>query len=184
MGRITRLTERDLTRLVRRVIREEYDLGLPHPNKTVYKELFNRKLSEAMSEVGTDSEAIYDSLCLKLKDIMENWRYESGEGNTHVWGDDENQSQIFETKSFIESKIDNGKITSKIKNELGREVSSGNFDLQIGSGSGLIIKHPDFDNNKKQIKISMNGPEGFSDMSGIPNKGSWSINGTYLTLKK
>ena len=30
----------------------------------------------------------------------------------------------------------------------------------------------------------MNGPEGFSVMSGIPNKGSWSINGTYLTLKK
>jgi hypothetical protein len=90
MARIVRLTERDLTRLVRRVIREEYDLGLPHPNKTVYKELFNRKLSEAISEVGTDSEAIYDSLCLKLRDIMENWRYESGDGGRHTWGDDEN----------------------------------------------------------------------------------------------
>jgi len=68
----------------------ENDLGLPHPNKTVYKELFNSKLSEAISEVGTDSEAIYDSLCLKLDDIMENWRYESGDGGRHTWGDDEN----------------------------------------------------------------------------------------------
>ena len=67
----------------------ENDLGLPHPNKTVYKELFNSKLSEAISEVGTDSEAIYDSLCLKLDDIMENWRYESGDGGRHTWGDDE-----------------------------------------------------------------------------------------------
>ena len=90
MARIVRLTERDLTRIVRRVIREENDLGLPHPNKTVYKELFNSKLSEAISEVGTDSEAIYDSLCLKLDDIMENWRYESGDGGKSVWGDDEN----------------------------------------------------------------------------------------------
>jgi hypothetical protein len=68
----------------------ENDLGLPHPNKTVYKKLFNSKLSEAISEVGTDSEAIYDSLCLKLDDIMENWRYESGDGGKSVWGDDEN----------------------------------------------------------------------------------------------
>jgi len=88
------------------------------------------------------------------------------------------------TESFLEKKINDVKITNKIQNELGRQVSSGNFVLQIGNGSGLIIKHPDFDNNKKQIKISMNGPEGFSDMSGIPNKGTWSINGTYLTLKK
>jgi hypothetical protein len=68
----------------------ENDLGLPHPNKTVYKKLFNSKLSEAISEVGTDSEAIYDSLCLKLDDIMENWRYESGDGGKSVWGDNEN----------------------------------------------------------------------------------------------
>jgi hypothetical protein len=40
--------------------------------------------------VGTDSEAIYDSLCLKLDDIMENWRYESGDGGKSVWGDNEN----------------------------------------------------------------------------------------------
>jgi hypothetical protein len=89
MKKTIRLTERDLTRLIRRVINEGNDLGLPHPNKTVYKEWFNTKLSEAMSEVGTDSESIYDSLCLKLDDIMENWRYESGEGNKHTWGDDE-----------------------------------------------------------------------------------------------
>ena len=90
MKRIIRLTESDLARIVRRVIREDNNLGLPHPNKTVYKELFNSKLLEAMSEVGTDSEAIYDSLCLKLDDIMETWRYESGEGGKHTWGDDEN----------------------------------------------------------------------------------------------
>ena len=92
MRRTVRLTESDLTRLVKRIIKEGEgnDLGLPHPNKTVYKELFNSKLLEAMSEVGTDSEAIYDSLCLKLDDIMETWRYESGEGGKHTWGDDEN----------------------------------------------------------------------------------------------
>ena len=89
------------------------------------------------------------------------------------------------TESFLEKEISNSKITNAIKNELGPEVSSGNFVLQIGGGgTGLIIKHPDFDKNKKQIKISMNGPEGFRDMSGIPNKGTWSINGTYLTLKQ
>ena len=88
------------------------------------------------------------------------------------------------TESFWEKTINNVKITNKIQNELGRQVSSGNFVLQIGSGTGLIIKHPDFDKNKKQIKISMDGPEGFRDMSGIPDKGTWSINGTYLTLKE
>ena len=95
----------------------------------------------------------------------------------------DNSSPGFINES-LEKKISNVKITDTIKNKLGLEVSSGNFVLQIGSGTGLIIKHPDFDKNKKQIKISMNGPEGFGDMSGIPNKGTWSINGTYLTLKE
>jgi len=95
----------------------------------------------------------------------------------------DNSSPRFINES-LEKKISNVKITATIKNKLGLEVSSGNFVLQIGSGTGLIIKHPDFDKNKKQIKISMNGPEGFRDMSGIPNKGTWSINGTYLTLKE
>jgi len=95
----------------------------------------------------------------------------------------DNSSPRFINES-LEKKINNVKITATIKNKLGLEVSSGNFVLQIGSGTGLIIKHPDFDKNKKQIKISMDGPEGFRDMSGIPNKGTWSINGTYLTLKE
>ena len=95
----------------------------------------------------------------------------------------DNSSPGFINES-LEKKISNVKITDTIKNKLGLEVSSGNFVLQIGSGTGLIIKHPDFDKNKKQIKISMNGPEGFRDMSGIPNKCTWSINGTYLTLKE
>lgn len=51
--------------------------------------MFNRKLSESMSESGTDSEAIYYSLCLKLDNIMETWREESGEGGKHTWDDDE-----------------------------------------------------------------------------------------------
>jgi hypothetical protein len=95
----------------------------------------------------------------------------------------DNSSPRFINES-LEKKISNVKITATIKNKLGLEVSSGNFVLQIGSGTGLIIKHPDFDKNKKQIKISMNGPEGFRNMSGIPNKGTWSINGTYLILKE
>jgi len=89
--KIIRLTESDLTRIVKRIIKEgnENDLGLPHPNKTVYKELFFKKLSDAMSEVGTDAESIYDSLCLKLGDIMDNWRYESAEGGQFTWDDDQ-----------------------------------------------------------------------------------------------
>jgi len=91
MKKIIRLTESDLTRIVKRIIKEgnENDLGLPHPNKTVYKELFFKKLSDAMSEVGTDAESIYDSLCLKLGDIMDNWRYESAEGGQFTWDDDQ-----------------------------------------------------------------------------------------------
>ena len=84
------------------------------------------------------------------------------------------------TESFLEKKINDVKITNKIQNELGREVSSGNFVLEIGGAvsGGVIIKHPDFDNNKKQIKISI------KNQSGIPNEGTWSINGTHLILKK
>lgn len=39
MKRIIKLAESDLTRLVKRIIKEGggNDLGLPHPNKTVYK---------------------------------------------------------------------------------------------------------------------------------------------------
>jgi len=91
MKKIIRLTESDLTRIVKRIIKEgeERNLGLPHPNKTVYKELFYKKLSEAISEVGTDAEAIYDFLSGKLDEIMDNWRYESGEGGKFTWDDDE-----------------------------------------------------------------------------------------------
>ena len=84
------------------------------------------------------------------------------------------------TESFLEKKINDVKITNKIQNELGRQVSSGNFVLKIGGdvSGGIIIRHPDFDNNKKQIKISI------KDQAGIPNKGTWSINGTHLILKQ
>ena len=79
MKKVIRLTESDLIRLVKNVIKEN-DLGLPRPGGNVYKKLFYQKLSEAISEVGDDSEGIYSSLCLKLDDIMETWRVETGEG--------------------------------------------------------------------------------------------------------
>ena len=84
------------------------------------------------------------------------------------------------TESFLEKKINDVKITNEIQNELGRQVSSGNFVLKIGGdvSGGIIIRHPDFDNNKKQIKISI------KDQAGIPSKGTWSINGTHLILKQ
>jgi|688.fasta_scaffold12675_5 hypothetical protein len=83
-------------------------------------------------------------------------------------------------ESFMEKKINDVKIINKIQNELGNKVSSGNFVLQIGGAvsGGVIIRHPDYDNNKKQIKISI------KDQSGIPSKGTWSINGTHLILKQ
>lgn len=91
MKKIIKLTEQDLTRLVRRIIKEEEDedFGLPHPNKTVYKERFERKLSEAINEVGRDSEAIYDFLISRLDEIMDNYRMEKDEGGQHTWDDDE-----------------------------------------------------------------------------------------------
>lgn len=79
MKKVIRLTESDLIRLVKKVIKEN-DLGLPRPGGNAYKELFHQKLSEAISEAGDDSEGIYESLCLKLDDIMETWRAETGEG--------------------------------------------------------------------------------------------------------
>ena len=84
------------------------------------------------------------------------------------------------TESFLEKKINDVEITNKIQNELGRQVSSGNFVLKTGGdvSGGIIIRHPDFDNNKKQIKISI------KDQAGIPSKGTWSINGTHLILKQ
>jgi hypothetical protein len=79
----------------------------------------------------------------------------------------------------LEKKINDGAITSKIKNLLGvKDLTKGNFVLKIGGGSGIVFFHPDYDKNKKSIKIQL------KNMMGVPDKGTWSINGTYLTLKK
>lgn len=90
MKRIVRITESDLTRIVKRVINENMDdLGMPHPKKTVYKERFEKKLNEVISEVGSDSESIYMSLDVALDRIMEDYRYDKMEGGRHTWEDDE-----------------------------------------------------------------------------------------------
>ena len=68
---------------------EDESLGLPHPNKTVYKERFERKLSESIGEVGRDSESIYHFLIGKLNEVMDNWRMEKEEGGQHTWDDNE-----------------------------------------------------------------------------------------------
>jgi len=80
----------------------------------------------------------------------------------------------------LEKKINNGKITSTIKNSLGvKDLTTGKFKLKIGTNSGgIVIFHPDYDKNKKSTLIQI------KDKSGIPDSGTWSINGTYLTLKK
>ena len=80
----------------------------------------------------------------------------------------------------LEKKINDGAITSKIKNLLGvKDLSKGKFSLKIGTNSGgLVIFHPNYEQNKKSILIQI------KDKSGIPDKGTWSINGTYITLKK
>lgn len=88
--KIIRLTESDLTRIVKRVINENMDdLGMPHPRKTVYKERFEKKLNEVISEVGSDRESIYMSLDVALDRIMEDYRYDKMEGGRHTWEDDE-----------------------------------------------------------------------------------------------
>ena len=90
MKKIIRLTESDLTRIVKRVIKENVkDLGLPHPRKTVYKEAFEKKLNDVLSEVGSDREAIYESLINYLDRIMEDYNYDKMEGGRHTWEDDE-----------------------------------------------------------------------------------------------
>ena len=80
----------------------------------------------------------------------------------------------------IEKRINDGKVTSKIKNLLGvKDLTKGKFVLKIGGGgTGIVFFHPNYDENKKSIKITL------KDMMGVPDKGTWSINGTYLTLKK
>jgi len=87
----------------------------------------------------------------------------------------------------LEKKINNCKITSKIKNSLGvKDLSSGKYFYQPTTsrehgGQALRIKHPDFEKNKKQTDIL----NMISDKSGIPwGEGKWSINGTYITFKK
>ena len=90
MKRTVRITESDLTRIVKRVINENMDdLGMPHPKKTVYKERFEKKLNDVISEVGSDSESIYMSLDVALDRIMEDYRYDKMEGGRHTWEDDE-----------------------------------------------------------------------------------------------
>jgi hypothetical protein len=76
-------------------------------------------------------------------------------------------------------KVNNPKVTSDIKRLLGvKDLSKGKFVLKIGGGTGIVFFHPNYDENKKSIKITL------KDMMGVPDKGTWSINGTYLTLKK
>jgi hypothetical protein len=79
----------DQRRISESINEEGESLGLPHPNKTVYKERFENNLSAAIGEVGRDSEAIYHFLIGKLNEIMENWRMEKEEGGQHTWDDDE-----------------------------------------------------------------------------------------------
>lgn len=91
MKRIIRLTESDLARIVKRVIKENMDdLGLPHPRKTVYKERFEQKLDDVISEVGSDSESIYMSLISALDRILEDYNFDKMQGGRHTWEDDEN----------------------------------------------------------------------------------------------
>jgi len=82
----------------------------------------------------------------------------------------------------IEKKITDGKLTDKIKTLLGvKDLSKGKFKLIYGTNSGGIrFYHPDFDNikNKKAILIP------YPNKYGIPDGGTWSINGTSLILKK
>ena len=80
----------------------------------------------------------------------------------------------------LEKTINNRDITSTIKNKLGvKDLTSGKFKLKYGTNSGgIIIFHPDYDKNKKSTLIQL------KDKLGIPDSGTWSINGTYLTLKK
>jgi len=87
----------------------------------------------------------------------------------------------------LEKKINNSKITSKIKNSLlVKDLSSGNYVYRETTsrehgGKALLIKHPDFEKNKKQTDII----NMIQNKQGIPSgTGKWSINGTYITFKK
>jgi len=80
----------------------------------------------------------------------------------------------------LEKKIKDVKITNQIKNELGiGDLTGGSYVIKGGiNTTGIEIRHPKYNENKKSILIRL------GDRSGIPDSGTWSINGHYITFKR
>ena len=80
----------------------------------------------------------------------------------------------------VEKIIDNSKITKKIKDSLG--ANEGRFLFQVHEKlgtSGFAFLHPDYKKNKKFVFISID-----EIGKGLPNVGTWLIDGTKLTLEE
>lgn len=86
MKKIIRLTERDLTRLIKRVIREN-DLGMTQQGENVYKQKFENLLEEVIDFVG-DSEQVYSGLFGYLDQRYEDYKYDKMEESRNTWEDD------------------------------------------------------------------------------------------------
>jgi hypothetical protein len=86
MKKIIRLTERDLSRIVRRVIREN-DLGMTQQGENVYKQKFENLLEEVIDFVG-DSEQVYSGLFGYLDQRYEDYKYDKMEESRNTWEDD------------------------------------------------------------------------------------------------
>lgn len=80
----------------------------------------------------------------------------------------------------LEKKIQSADSTNQIKRELAiGDKTSGMFLLKSGvNSSGVEIRHPKYDENKKSTLLKG------MDRNGIPASGTWSINGNYITFKK
>ena len=75
MGRIIRLTERDLTRIVKRVIKENEDDDDYYENKSL-KELIKIAEDFMLNELGFSPDAIYEIDELYIIDVLRDHHYD------------------------------------------------------------------------------------------------------------
>ena len=102
MKKAIRLTERDLARIVRRVIKEN-DLGSPTPEK----DSFEDHLQKVLKEVGDNgSESIYLGLNSALYRILEDYNYDQMELNEDMSHQDQTRHSENKSLKFMQDEID------------------------------------------------------------------------------
>ena len=108
-------------------------------------------------------------------------KYMTPFGEMPEWVRNLHKKEISESVTdSLEKKIQSADSTNQIKRELAiGDKTSGMFLLKSGvNSSGVEIRHPKYDENKKSTLLKG------MDRNGIPASGTWSINGNYITFKK